>query len=131
VVKTTAVPSVAPGAALVLAGALLASLPDAVRLASGRLHRWRVTLAPTGLRYRGYRTDIEVPWAKVRGSRLQASRLFRWKGVPESMRPRESGPKGYGVVVDRSGSAPDLLVPQAFFRVPASQIREEIDRYSS
>ncbi|WP_036491341.1 MULTISPECIES: hypothetical protein [Nocardioides] len=120
-----------PGAALVLVGALLASLPDAVRLATGRLHRWRVTLAPSGLRYRGYRTDIELPWVKVRGSRLQASRLFRWTGVPESMRPGESGPKGYGVVVDRKGSGPDFLVPQAFFRVPAAQISEEIERFRS
>lgn len=115
-----------PGAAVVIVGAALASIPDLVRLLTGRLHRWRLSWGPDGVSYRGYRTSLDLPRGSGKGARLQASRLFRWDDVPSSLRPREGGPRGYGVVLDRSGMDPDVLVPQVFFRVPAEQLRDEL-----
>lgn len=117
-----------PGAALVLVVAALASIPDLVRLATGRLHRPRLVVDAEGVRYRGYRTSEHVPWSQVRGVHLQASRLFRWHGVPASMRPDEGGARGYGVVVERKGGRRDLLVRQAPFRVPAEQLAAAIGK---
>lgn len=117
-----------PGAALVLVVATVASLPDVVRLLGGRLHRWRLTVGPDGIDYRGYRTAVTLPWGKVRDAHLQASRLLRWGSVPPRMRPAEDGPRGYGVLLDRSGTAPDVLVPQAFLRTPAARVLAEIER---
>ena len=43
----------------------LASLPDFVRMLTGRLHRWRVVADDTGVQYRGYRTDRAFTWGQV------------------------------------------------------------------
>lgn len=117
-----------PGAAVAIVGATLASIPDAVRLLTGRLHRWRLSWGPDGVSYRGFRTSLELPPGKLKGARLQATRLFRYDAVPTPMRPRDGGPRGFGVVLDRSGNAPDILVPQVFFREPAEQLVDEIKR---
>lgn len=115
-----------PGAAVVIVGATLASIPDTVRLLTGRLHRWRLTWGPDGVTYRGYRTSVELPPGALKDVRLQAARLFRWTGVPETMRPRAGGPRGFGVVLDPRGSGRDVVVPQVFFREPAEQVAEEV-----
>lgn len=115
-----------PGPAVVVVGATLASTPDAIRLFTGRLHRWRLTWGPDGITYRGYRTAVELPPGSLRDVRLQASRLFRWAGVPERFRPREGGSRGYGVVLGSRGGRADVLVPQIFFREPAEQVADEL-----
>lgn len=117
-----------PGAALVLAAVAVATLPDVVRLALGRLHRWRFALGPAGVSYRGYRTRVEVPWSRVRGAHLQASRLVRWGAVPARMRPEEAGHRGYGLVIEVAGKGPDVLVPQFFLRVRVEQLLAEVER---
>lgn len=117
-----------PGAALVLVAVAVTTLPDVVRLARGRLHRWRFALGPDGVSYCGYRTAVEIPWSRVRGTHLQASRLFRWGAVPARMRPDEAGPRGYGLVIEVAGTAPDVLVPQFFLRVPVEQLLAEVER---
>lgn len=90
-----------PGASLVTIGGALASLPDLVRLLTGRLHRWTLELGPDALSYRGYRTDLTVPWSKVHGARIQ-----------------RRGPAG--VLIDVKGSGEDPVVPITAFAVPAS-----------
>lgn len=97
----------APGFTIVLWVGALATLPDLVRLLTGRLHRWRVLIGPDGVTYRGYRTDETVPWAGL-------------KRVTVSER------KPAGVVLDRRGGGPDPVIPAAAFTVPAEQIAEEI-----
>lgn len=56
-----------------VAGALV-TIPNLVRLCLGRLHPWRLTLSPTGLRYRGYRTDVTWGWAEVQGASARPRR---------------------------------------------------------
>lgn len=97
----------APGFTIVMWVGALATLPDLVRLLTGRLHRWRVIIGPDGVTYRGYRTDETVPWASLKQAR-----------VSEGRRP--------GVVLDVKGNRPDPVIPAAAFTVPAEQIAEEI-----
>lgn len=99
----------APGVTVVFWIGALASLPDLARLLTGRLHRWRVLVGPEGVTYRGYRTDETIAWSKLRRATVQRHRPV-------------------GVLLDRVGTAPDLLVPAAAFTVPAEQIAEEIQR---
>lgn len=99
----------APGAGVAAVLGAVASLPDLVRLLGGRLHRWRLTLGPDGFTYRGYRTDVTAPWSKVHGASIQ-----------------QRGPAG--VVIDRKGTGPDVVVPITAFDVPAEQIVAEIDQ---
>ena len=98
-----------PGFALLTIVGAVASLPDLVRLLTGRLHRWRLELGPDAITYRGYRTDVSWPWSKVHGARIQ-----------------ERGPAG--VAIDVKGSGVDPVVPITAFDVPAEQLVEEIDR---
>ena len=99
-----------PGFALVMTLAALASLPDLVRLATGRLHRWRVEADDEGLHYRGWRTDERVGWADVRG--------VRWQDRPA------------GVVVERAG-AEDLRIPITSFDEDPVQVAEALDQRRS
>ena len=96
-----------PGFVLVTIVGALASLPDLVRLLTGRLHRWRLEIGPETLSYRGYHTSETWPWSKVHGARVQA-------------RPA-------GVVIDLKGAGPDPVVPITAFAVPADQLVAEID----
>lgn len=89
---------------LVLIGAV-ASLPDLVRLLTGRLYRWRITMSGQGVAYRGYRTSVLIPWNEVRRVRIQ-----------------QKGPAGVRVE-GRHGS---FVAPAVAFTVPAEQIVEEI-----
>ncbi len=95
-----------PGWALITIGGAIGSLPDLVRLLTGRLHRWRLEIGPDGVTYRGYRTDQTWPWATVHGARLQA-------------RPA-------GVAIDVKGPGDDPLVPITAFAVSPEQLVEEI-----
>lgn len=97
-----------PGFTIVLVLGAIASLPDLVRLLTGRLHRWRLVLGPDGLAYAGYRTSFELPWARIHGARVNE-------------RPA-------GVLVDRKGSDPDPVVPIIAFPVPAEQVVAEIEQ---
>jgi hypothetical protein len=97
-----------PGAAVVGAIGVVLGAPDMFRLMTGRLHRWRLDLMPDAFTYRGYRTAETVPWSKVHGASVQRG-------------------KDAGVLIDRKGSGPDLLVPIAAFDVQADQLVEEID----
>ena len=98
-----------PGFTLVTIVAAVGAIPDFGRLVSGRLHRWRLELGPEIIRYRGYRTDLAVPWSKVHGARIQAR-----------------GPAG--VLIDVKGAEKDPVVPITAFAVPAEQLIEEIER---
>ncbi len=98
-----------PGFALITVVGALASLPDLVRLLTGRLHRWRLELGPESVTYRGYRTDATWPWSKVHGARIQAR-----------------GPAG--VLIDVKGAGQDPVVPITAFAVPAEQLVDEIQR---
>jgi len=98
-----------PGAALVTIAASIASLPDLVRLLTGRLHRWRLEVGPDSLTYRGYRTDATWPWSQVHGARIQAR-----------------GPAS--VLIDVKGAGKDPVVLITAFAVPAEQLIEEIER---
>lgn len=115
-----------PGAAVAIIGATLASIPDTIRLLTGRLHRWRLSWGPGGVVYRGFRTSLDVPPGRLKHVGLQASRLFRWSGVPPRLRPREGGPRGYGVLLAPRGAEAVVLVPQILFREPAEQVAEEL-----
>lgn len=98
-----------PGFAAVTIVAALASLPDLFRLVTGRLHRWTLTLGPTTLSYRGYRTDLTVPCRDVRGAVIQ-----------------QRNPAG--VRIDLRAGAEDIVVPITAFDVPAEQLVDEIHR---
>lgn len=98
-----------PGFSLVAIVGALAGLPDLVRLLTGRLHRWRLELGPEALVYRGYRTDLTVPWAKVGRATIQAK-------------------SPAGVLVNVRGESKDPVIPIAAFDVPAEQLVEEIGR---
>ena len=98
-----------PGFSLVTIVGAVAGLPDLVRLLTGRLHRWRLVLGPDSLTYRGYRTDLTVPWSKVGRATI-----------------RSKGPAG--VLVNIRGESKDPVVPIAAFAVPAEQLIEEIER---
>ncbi|MCY7396166.1 MAG: hypothetical protein LH468_08465 [Nocardioides sp.] len=88
--------------------AALGSLPDLARLLSGRLHRWRLTVDDLGVTYRGYRTDVTLPWAELQGATLQ------------HRDPR-------GLRLDRRGSGPDVVVPMAPFTDRAPEIIELVE----
>ena len=96
-----------PGFVLLTIAGAVASLPDLVRLLTGRLHRWRLEVGPDAMTYRGYRTDRTVPWAKVHGARIQSR-----------------GPAG--VAIDVKGAGVDPVIPITAFDVPAEQLVEEI-----
>ena len=96
-----------PGFVLVTIVGALASLPDLVRLLTGRLHRWTLEIGPDALTYRGYHTSETWPWSKVHGARLQA-------------RPA-------GVAIDLKGAGPDPVLPITAFDVPPDQLVAEID----
>lgn len=98
-----------PGFTLVMVLGAVGSLPDLVRLLTGRLHRWRLVLGPDELSYRGYRTEVTLPWSRVHGARVQ-----------------RRGPAG--VLIDRLGTGPDPVVPITAFTLPPEQIVEEIQR---
>ena len=98
-----------PGFSLVTIVGALASLPDLLRLLTGRLHRWRLELGPETLSYRGYRTSLSVPWARVRGADVQLRNPA-------------------GVRVDLRGDADDPVLPITAFPVPAEQLVDEIRR---
>jgi hypothetical protein len=98
-----------PGFALLTVVGAAGSLPDLVRLLTGRLHRWRLELGPDTVTYRGYRTDQSWPWSEVRGARIQ-------QGRPA------------GVAIDLRGGGADPVVPIVAFDVPAEQLVEEIHR---
>ncbi|CAB4939869.1 unannotated protein [freshwater metagenome] len=98
-----------PGFTLVTIVGAVGSLPDLVRLLTGRLHRWRLEIGPETLTYRGYRTDRSWSWTEVRGARIQ-----------------QRGPAG--VAIDLRGAGTDPIVPITAFDVPAEQLVEEINR---
>ena len=98
-----------PSFSLVAIAGAIGLLPDMLRLVTGRLHRWRLELGPDGLTYRGYRTDLTVPWSKVGRATLHAK-----------------GPAG--VLVNVRGRSTDPVIPIAAFSVPAEQLIEEIER---
>ncbi|HWJ09752.1 MAG TPA: hypothetical protein VNS46_10275, partial [Nocardioides sp.] len=98
-----------PGFALVAVVGALASLPDLVRLLTGRLHRWTLELGPVSLRYRGYRTDVTVPCRDVKGAAIQRRNPA-------------------GVRIDLRGSDADVVVPITAFAVPAEQLVDEVHR---
>lgn len=97
-----------PGFSLVMVIGAVGSLPDFVRLATGRLHRWTLTLGPDALTYRGYRTDVTLPWRDVRGAHIH-----------------ERGPAGVRIDI-RGAQAKDPIVPIAAFNVPAEQLIDEV-----
>jgi amino acid transporter len=99
----------APGATLVAVAGAIAGLPDLLRLLTGRLHRWRIELGPDAFTYRGYRTDLTVPWSKVGRATIQ-----------------QKSPAG--VLVNVRGESKDPVLPYAAFAVPAEQLVEEIER---
>lgn len=94
----------------VLAG--LGMVPDLWRLLTGRLHRWRLVLTPTEVTYRGYRTDVTVPWSRIHGARIQAR-------------------KPTGVRIDVKGKADDIVVPYVAFRMPIDQMVELVEQYKA
>ena len=65
------------------------------------------------LTYRGYRTDVTVPWKDVRGAEIQ-----------------ERGPAGVRIDL-RGARRKDPVVPITAFTVPAEQLVEEIARARS
>ena len=97
-----------PGFSLVMVVGALGSLPDFVRLVTGRLHRWTLTLGPDALTYRGYRTDVTLSWRDVRGAHIH-----------------ERGPAGVRIDI-RGAQANDPIVPIAAFNVPAEQLIDEV-----
>ena len=99
-----------PGYSLMTVVGAVASLPDFARLLTGRLHRWTLVLGPDGLTYRGYRTDVSVPWKDVRGATIQ-----------------QRGPAGVRIDL-RGARAKDPVVPITAFDVPAEQLVDEIVR---
>jgi hypothetical protein len=98
-----------PGASLVMVVGAVGSLPDLVRLLTGRLHRWRLELGPDTLTYRGYRTSLTLPWSKVHGAALH-------RGRPA------------GVRLDVKGAGADPVVPITAFAAPAEQLVAEVER---
>ena len=99
-----------PGFALVMGLAALGSIPDLVRLATGRLHRWRVVADDEGIHYRGWRTDARVPWSDVR--------RVRWQERPA------------GVVVEQRGET-QLRIPITSFDEDPLQLAEALDQRRS
>lgn len=91
----------------VLAG--LGMVPDLWRLLTGRLHRWRLVLTPTEVTYRGYRTDVTVPWSRIHGAQIQARRPT-------------------GVRIDVKGKADDIVVA---FRMPIDQMVDLVETYKA
>ncbi|GAA4376734.1 PH domain-containing protein [Nocardioides caricicola] len=94
-----------PGMTLIAVLAALGTVPDLVRLARGRLYRWRLTLAGDGITYRGYRTSVHAAWGQVRRVEIQ-----------------RRGPAGVRVEM-KDGS---FVVPAAAFTVPSEQMLDEI-----
>lgn len=98
-----------PGFALLAIGGALASVPDLVRLLTGRLHRWTLVLAPTSVTYRGYHTAVSVPTRDVKGAVVQ-----------------QRNPAG--VRIDLRAGQDAVVVPITAFDVPADQLVEEVHR---
>jgi hypothetical protein len=88
----------------VLAG--LGSLPDLLRLLTGRLHRWRVVADDDGIRYRGYHTDRALAWSEISAVRAQL--------------------KPPGVAVAPKDGGPALLVPAIAFDVHPDAIADAL-----
>lgn len=95
----------APGMTLIAVVAALGTIPDLIRLARGRLYRWRLTLAGDGLTYRGYRTSVHAPWGQIRRVEIQ-----------------RRGPAGVRVET-KDGR---FVVPAAAFTIPCEQMLDEI-----
>ena len=85
----------------------IASLPELVRLLTGRLHRWRLTLTRDGFTYQGYRRAVSEPWRAVHGATTVRG-------------------KNAGVVLDLKAARPDLVIPATLFLLDPAQIVEEI-----
>lgn len=98
-----------PGFSLIMIAGAVASLPDLVRLLTGRLHRWTLELAPLSLTYRGYRTNITVPYSEVRRAVIQ-----------------QRNPTGVRIVLRKGVKG--ISLPITAFDVPAEQLIEEIHR---
>ena len=99
-----------PGFSLVVVLGSIGLLPDFARLLTGRLHRWTLILGPDRLTYRGYRTNVSVPWKDVRGAQIQ-----------------ERGPAGVRIDLRGAGKK-EPVVPITAFTVPAEQLVDEIVR---
>ncbi len=56
-----------PGFMIITVLGAIGSLPDLLRLARGRLHRWTIRTDETGFHYAGWHTRLDVPWSDVRG----------------------------------------------------------------
>ena len=97
-----------PGFTLVMVLAALGSLPDLVRLLTGRLHRWRVVADDSGIRYRGYHTDRSLAWNEISSIRAQAT--------PP------------GVTVESKDGTPALLVPALPFDEHPDTIAEALNQ---
>lgn len=54
-----------PGFMLVAVLGAAGSLPDLLRLATGRLHRWSLRTDEAGLHYAGWRSRVDVGWSDV------------------------------------------------------------------
>lgn len=98
-----------PGVALLAIAGALGSVPDLVRLVSGRLYRWTLELGPTTLAYRGYRTAVTVPCRDVKGA------------VVQQRHPA-------GVRIDLRAGQDAVVVPITAFDFPAEQLVEEVHR---
>ncbi|MFC6287851.1 PH domain-containing protein [Nocardioides sp. GCM10027113] len=94
-----------PGGALLAVVGAIGTLPDLVRLTTGRLHRWRLELGPDGLTYRGFRTSRTIPWNRV-------TRVETQRRSPAGIR-----------VESRDG---DVVVPILAFGIDPDQLVEEI-----
>lgn len=98
-----------PGFALLAIAGGLASVPDLVRLVTGRLHRWALDLGPTSLTYRGYRTEVSVLWRDVKGAAVQRRNPA-------------------GVRIELRAGRDAVVVPITALDVPAEQLVEEVHR---
>ncbi|WP_344002881.1 hypothetical protein [Nocardioides lentus] len=96
------------GAGLVLAVAVLASVPTLVRAGTGRLHLWCVSTDSDGLRYRGGRTDRTIAWDAI------GSVALNEVGTQVVVRPRADG-------------EPPLRFSALCFDVPAGRVVERIE----
>ena len=86
----------------------LGSLPDFVRMLTGRLHRWRVVADDIGVRYRGYRTDRAFTWGQVSAVRSSAD--------PP------------GVAVEPRDGSPAVLLPALAFDVTPDALAASLER---
>ncbi len=112
-----------PGSTLVTIVGAVGSLADLGRLLTGRLHRWRVVIGPESITYRGYRTDLTWPLARVHGARFNPPRSIRRSGSKS-----DGSRQLAGVVIDLKGAGADPVIPMVAFRASPDTILEEIER---